>query len=221
MSLPPPLAPPGIVVPAPRDDLCLDFANTRYWRGSDPATETLNAPADLIDWAASAGADPVLAAALRRRWEEDPEGAVRAFERTVREREAIYGVFAALAAGGGPAEDDLEALNVALARAPARGRLAARDGRFAWHIASPLALETILAPIFWSAGDLLTGTRLGRVRQCANPQCRWLFLDDSKSANRRWCAMSQCGNRAKAHRHYMRRKQQAEDRNEQTATDPL
>lgn len=210
MSLPPPLAPPGIVVPAPRDDLCLDFANTRYWRGSDPATETLNVPVDLIDWAASAGADPVLAAALRRRWDEDPEGAARAFERTVREREAIYGVFAALAAGGGPAEDDLEALNVALARAPARSRLAARDGRFAWHIASPLALETILAPIFWSAGDLLTGTRLDRVRQCANPQCRWLFLDDSKSANRRWCAMSQCGNRAKAHRHYVRRKQQAE-----------
>ena len=34
---------------------------------------------------------------------------------------------------------------------------------------------------------------------------RWLFLDDSKSANRRWCSMSSCGNRAKAHRHYMKK----------------
>lgn len=33
-----------------RPDLCLEFANTRYWRGQDPPTETLNAPADLAAW---------------------------------------------------------------------------------------------------------------------------------------------------------------------------
>ena len=49
--------------------------------------------------------------------------------------------------------------------------------------------------------------RLARVRRCANDKCRWVFLDDSKSANRRWCSMSACGNRAKAHRHYARRRQ--------------
>ena len=53
-------------------------------------------------------------------------------------------------------------------------------------------------------GDLLAGPRRLRVRQCANPQCQWLFLDDSKSGTRRWCSMSACGNRAKAHRHYLR-----------------
>ena len=31
-------------------------------------------------------------------------------------------------------------------------------------------------------------------------------LDKSKSSNRRWCSMSACGNRAKAHRHYLRQK---------------
>jgi predicted RNA-binding Zn ribbon-like protein len=47
---------------------------------------------------------------------------------------------------------------------------------------------------------------LARVRHCANERCLWLFLDDSKSGTRRWCSMSACGNRAKAHRHYARQK---------------
>ena len=34
-----------------RPDLCLDFANTRYWRGQATPTETLNVPADLAIWA--------------------------------------------------------------------------------------------------------------------------------------------------------------------------
>jgi predicted RNA-binding Zn ribbon-like protein len=54
----------------------------------------------------------------------------------------------------------------------------------------------------------LVSKQLERVRQCSNPQCGWLFLDNSKSGNRRWCSMSACGNRAKAHRHYLRQKGQ-------------
>jgi predicted RNA-binding Zn ribbon-like protein len=65
----------------------------------------------------------------------------------------------------------------------------------------------LLAPVLWSAGDLLTGGRLSRVRQCANPACLWLFVDDSKAGTRRWCSMASCGNRAKANRHYARLKQ--------------
>jgi predicted RNA-binding Zn ribbon-like protein len=40
-----------------------------------------------------------------------------------------------------------------------------------------------------------------------NDQCGWLFMDDSKNGSRRWCSMQSCGNRAKAHRHYLRSKQ--------------
>ena len=55
-----------------------------------------------------------------------------------------------------------------------------------------------LAPVLWSAGDLLTGARLDKVKRCANPECGWLFLDDSRAGKRRWCSMTSCGNRAKA-----------------------
>jgi predicted RNA-binding Zn ribbon-like protein len=64
--------------------------------------------------------------------------------------------------------------------------------------------------VLWSAGDLLAGARRARLRQCANPQCRWLFLDDSKAGTRRWCSMASCGNRAKAHRHYAKTRAKAE-----------
>ncbi|MBI2765876.1 MAG: ABATE domain-containing protein, partial [Chloroflexi bacterium] len=35
-----------------RPDLCLEFANTRYWRGQPVPTETLNSADDLSAWAA-------------------------------------------------------------------------------------------------------------------------------------------------------------------------
>jgi len=77
-----------------------------------------------------------------------------------------------------------------------------RNG-FGWEVdvKSGTALA-LLAPVLWTAGDLLAGPRLERVRRCANPECGWLFLDDSRAGKRRWCSMSSCGNRAKARRHY-------------------
>ena len=60
--------------------------------------------------------------------------------------------------------------------------------------------------MLWSAADLLTRLDRLRVRRCANDECLWLFIDHSKGGTRRWCDMTSCGNRAKARRHYLRRK---------------
>jgi hypothetical protein len=43
-----------------------------------------------------------------------------------------------------------------------------------------------------------------RVRNCANPDCPFSFLDTTRSGTRRWCSMTVCGNRLKARRHYRR-----------------
>ncbi|MDM9629234.1 CGNR zinc finger domain-containing protein [Rhizobium sp. S152] len=45
-----------------------------------------------------------------------------------------------------------------------------------------------------------------RMKICGN--CGWLFLDRSKNRSRAWCDMAVCGNRAKANRHYRRRKEE-------------
>jgi len=47
----------------------------------------------------------------------------------------------------------------------------------------------------------------GRMKICGN--CGWLFLDRSKNKSRAWCDMAVCGNRAKANRHYRRKKERS------------
>ncbi len=169
-----------------RPDLCLDFANTRYWRGQETPTETLYAPVDLAAWAKV----PRPLAATE-------------FDQAIALREALYRLFDAQAQGKAAPSRDLDALNRALAQAPARTALKrSRDG-YDWDVeAKPATALALLAPVLWSAGDLLAGPGLDKVRRCANPECGWLFLDDSRAGKRRWCSMSSCGNRAKARRHY-------------------
>jgi predicted RNA-binding Zn ribbon-like protein len=184
------------VIPAPDSDLCLAYANTRYWRGGAAPTEDLKTPDDLLRWTATAGTLPP---ALVERFLEPAS----VFEAAIALREAIHRCFAATAAGRAPEAADLASLNAALSEAPARQRVAI--GGWEIGVRAP-SVGVLLAPVLWSAADLLVGSQLNRVRQCANPECGWLFLDNSKSGNRRWCSMSSCGNRAKAHRHYLRKK---------------
>lgn len=46
----------------------------------------------------------------------------------------------------------------------------------------------------------------GRMKMCPGDDCGWLFIDETKNSRRTWCCMETCGNRAKAARHYARRK---------------
>lgn len=174
-----------------RPDLCLEFANTRYWRGQTTPTETLATAADLAAWAKSAKVP-----------------SPRDFEAALGLRETIHRLFDAHAQGKAPAPRDLEALNAALAAAPARTTLKRGKDGYDWDIdmKSGTALA-LLAPVLWSAGDLLASPKLGKVHRCANPECLYLFLDDSRAGKRRWCSMASCGNRAKARRHYHKSKE--------------
>ena len=196
------------LIPATRADLCLDFANTLYWRGSDPPTEGLKAPEDLIAWCAAQGTlDAGSLKPFAREWKSHPRKAAAAFADAVELREAIYRVFSTAASGEEPAAVDLDSLNTALAQAPARAKLHRTAKGYCWRAEKMgMAVPVLLAPVLWSAGDLLAGGQLRRVRQCENEKCRWLFLDGSKACVRRWCSMSACGNRAKAQRHYVRKR---------------
>lgn len=71
-----------------------------------------------------------------------------------------------------------------------------------WTVQTPPharpAVEAVLA---WAA----TEEQLpGRLRPCANDECRLFLLDRSRANRARWCSMAVCGNRAKARRHYER-----------------
>jgi predicted RNA-binding Zn ribbon-like protein len=78
------------------------------------------------------------------------------------------------------------------------------------HVGDPLddALARLADPLVHEIG----AGRADRVRVCANDTCRWVFFDESRGGQRRWCDMASCGNRAKAARHRARIKAQTAEK---------
>jgi predicted RNA-binding Zn ribbon-like protein len=197
----------GEIVLAPHAAMCLDFANTLAYRGSSPI-ESLHTFSDLLKWCGETAVIPRPLAHQLKAWpEKHPKRSAEVFSEAIALREAIYRVFHAVASGASTNQADLDLLNRSLQEAPPRTTILQSAGRFGWRIeeSKPTA-SSILTPVLWSAGDLLVGPQLAKLRECLNDKCLWLFLDDSKNGTRRWCSMQACGNRAKAHRHYLRQK---------------
>ncbi len=203
--------------------LSLDFANTLEWRASERERDWLTHYESLVAWALRAGAvDGREAEELRAYADWAPGSAAEVLEQARALREAVYRVASASAAGETPGAADLEALNRRLAPLLGETRLSASASATAGASASatpgglvpawggaPDDLERVLWPIARSAFDLLSGAAAGRLRECAGSDCHWLFLDRSKNGSRRWCAMSNCGNLAKARRHRARTQHRA------------
>ena len=190
----------------PRRELAVEFANTLMWRGSAPA-ETLHAAGDVAAWlSANKALEGAAIDNLIKWFEAHPSQAESFLRESIELREVVYGVLHRLAASSVPAAEDLRRLNGALSHSAPRAVLEHAEEAFGWRIAVKPTASGILAPVLWSAADLLVGPDSARLRECANHRCLWLFLDDSKNGSRRWCSMQMCGNRAKAHRHYLRQK---------------
>jgi predicted RNA-binding Zn ribbon-like protein len=93
---------------------------------------------------------------------------------------------------------------LALPHLPPRLSWSAR--RYAREL-GPLATNRDLLRQLTEAGaELLVSAPADRLRRCAGAGCVLLFLDVSKSGQRRWCSMAGCGNRAKVRAHYQRQR---------------
>jgi predicted RNA-binding Zn ribbon-like protein len=188
--------------------LCLDFTNTVNYGNPANPNDRLKGYGDLVLWSQLAGTVTAAEAQhLRQEAERRPTAAVAALQQAKALRDALYRIFSAIAADHQPSTADLANLNVVLAEMLARSQLVpVRDG-FAWAWAGEeAALERLTWPVAWSAAELLTAENMRRVGECAGHNCGWLFLDTSRNHSRRWCNMRECGNRAKAQRHYRRRR---------------
>lgn len=182
--------------------LALDFANTVGGTHVRPTHDHLRGYGDILRFAVMAGglkAD--VAKRLAARADREPLRAAAIFELGIALREAIWAVFSSLASGEAPRAADLALISDAAAAGSARSRLVYdRDG-VGWSLPSDGDdLERPLWEIGRSAADVLTSADRDRVKECASPTCEWVFLDRSRNRSRRWCDMSDCGNRAKARR---------------------
>jgi len=182
--------------------LALDFANTVGGTHLSPTHDHIRSYGDIARFAVLAGGlEPGVAKRLRQRAERDPKRAAAVYELGIALRESIWAVFSALASGEAPRDADLALIGDAAAAGAARSRLVYDREGVGWSLpADSDELERPLWGIARSATDLLTSRDHDRIKECASTTCEWVFLDRSRNRSRRWCDMSDCGNRAKARR---------------------
>jgi predicted RNA-binding Zn ribbon-like protein len=177
--------------------LALDFVNTvgdRLHRAT--RHDYFLSASDAADWLVAAG----LAAA-------PPRLSASAFQRLVALRELVYRLGSARASGRAPRPADLDALSRVAALARSRQRLSRQGSTVVWAWASDVPeSERALFRLAIDAADLFVSADAALIRRCGDARCGWLFVDRSRGGRRRWCSMADCGNRAKARRHYGRQR---------------
>jgi predicted RNA-binding Zn ribbon-like protein len=57
-------------------------------------------------------------------------------------------------------------------------------------------------PVLWSMAGLLAENQTARLGECQAPDCRYVFIDESRNRSRRWCSSDICGNRERVRRAY-------------------
>lgn len=188
-------------VPQPRfqfvgGSLALDFVNTVGDRLGRPR-DTLRSLEDVGTWASQAR--------LLRRVRGLEASRPRDLGRVIAARERLYGLLLASVKGRSAPSDGLAWLNDAVGACERRRRLVSSAGGLVWSWAPGLTLaDLVVCAAVRDAVDLLTRRDQIVLSECADEHCGWLFLDDSPGGRRKWCSMADCGNRAKARRHYRR-----------------
>jgi predicted RNA-binding Zn ribbon-like protein len=164
----------------------LDLCSTVLWRHVQP-TEQLRSPADLARWRSEAGLGQ-----SRHPLTEADLAEARSL------REGIYRLVTARIRGARLPARDVAAVNAA-ARRPCRTPRLSAEGGLRWDDREPLTAA--LSAVARDAIELIGGPQADRLRECAAPDCAFLFVDTSRSGARRWCAASRCGNREHVRKH--------------------
>lgn len=170
--------------------LALDFGYTGPSGTGNAAWERMHGPADLHAW-------------LDERFEQlEPVADPRNLQDALLLREAIVRIAAAIADGAAIAAEDVDAVNLYAATPDVPPSL---DGGRRQAGRSVIRLGQALSTIARDAVALFAEhADDGRIHRCSADDCGLLFYDDSRSANRRWCSMQRCGNRAKVRAHRAR-----------------
>ncbi|MFE9743889.1 CGNR zinc finger domain-containing protein [Saccharothrix saharensis] len=162
--------------------------------------EELHAPDDLAAWLADSrltATAPFTAADVRV-----TEAELHAVTEL---RDAFWRVARAMAHGDDLPPADVDVLNAATAETP-RPVVDPVTRALSW--AKPITGTQVLGA---AARDAVELVARGGVRECSASNCGLLFVDTSRSGNRRWCSMERCGNRHKVRAHRARHETEPAD----------
>lgn len=163
--------------------LCLNaVASMGGWRQDD--IERWRTPEDLGRWCVEAGL-----------LTKPPEVSEVELAEARDLREVTYRLVQAARSKRSLEQKDLDVLNGWAARPALIPELAANGQSLIWRAEVPL--EAVLASVARDTVELMAGDLIGRIRECAAPECTVLFIDGSRPGKRRWCSMNRCGNKVK------------------------
>lgn len=165
----------------------LDLVNTVSWPGTERTHDWFDSVANLRRWMEAVG---VPARSLKP----------RDLSLAIEIRDVLAAVLRPLAHDELPSRNAVGRLNVRVEEACTRRTI--DPATLAWTWKPPMALADVFAPIVLDAADLVTASGHERLRYC--PACDWLFEDQTRNGQRRWCDMADCGSRDKARRYYHR-----------------
>lgn len=181
--------------------LCLDFANTLAWAGTQKEHDWFEPWSNILTWCLATDLiAQETAESLTRKYRSKPDEAARALDVIKGQRSILSRAVSPLAKGGRPTPGALRDLNALLADALPGRRI--DPNTLAWTWSPVTRLEDITAPIALDAADLIATADHTRLGSC--PACEWLFYDTSRNRSRQWCEMATCGSRHKALRYYHR-----------------
>ena len=127
-------------------------------------------------------------------------------------RETLARVLDNVQAGNAQTVSDLDFLNAVLRDQKTWQVLdQIENGKIVVHeLRASDTIQQALGPAVLSLSETLANGDPTRLRTCAHPDCVLRFYDDSKNGSRRWCSMSDCGNRAKATAYLGRQRSKAQ-----------
>lgn len=168
--------------------LVLDFLNTADW--SDDGTvihEKLCNIADITRWTDALDITRSLT-----------DGCTHDLDALRHLRLELRRIFRSVLNGDAPDPRAIDQLNEIFASGTAAPRMTRLTER-PWMIVESRLIDVILT----SAKAVFFDPReIQRVNMCSGTDCGWLYIDESRNQQRKWCMMQTCGNRAKARRFY-------------------
>lgn len=182
-------------------ELCLDLINSEHfdYRGRKGLQDNLTNP----EWLA----------AFAQHWHlpvtSPPDALALAALRTL--RTLLRQMFEAVARGQPVTDVQIEELNAFLALTPVIRQVQRSN--------SGVRLQTIMLHESWTAivsqiaaswVEVLASIEPTRLKVCANPDCHWVFLDQSHNLSRCWCRQWACGNLMKVRQFRARARGKAE-----------
>ncbi|MCH3918620.1 MAG: CGNR zinc finger domain-containing protein [Spirochaetia bacterium] len=175
--------------------LCLDFINSRWYITHKPFSD----PLDDCTWLAQ----------FCNKWDL-PEliPSMRGFEKLITFREFMFQTLMKMCVGRIVGSQEIHELNQILLQGTPKKVLVEQDGHYILKTQQQSDdIAWIMYQIVLSFSVLITEYPLQYLKKCGNPECDWIFYDDSKSHTRKWCD-NRCASLMKVRRYRASKKRQ-------------